>query len=78
MALLFHGTVVFKQVFLYLPLTESEWYALSETTKEAIYMKHALSQFQFSGVQKWKTQPIIIMEDNQAVIKIAMAGEPKH
>ena len=41
-------------------------------------MKHALSQFQFSGVQKWKTQPIIIKEDNQAVIKIAMAGEPKH
>ena len=41
-------------------------------------MKHALSQFQFSGVQKWKTNPINIMEDNQAVIKIAMAGEPKH
>ena len=61
-----------------LSTTESEWYALSETTKVAMYMKHALSQFQFSGVQKLKSQPMIIKEDNQAVIKISIAGEPKH
>ena len=61
-----------------LSTTESEWYALSETTKEAMYMKHALSQFKFSGVKKWESQPIIIKEDNQGVIKIAIAGEPKH
>ena len=61
-----------------LSTTESEWYALSETTKEAMYIKHALTQFQFSGVQKWQSQPMIIKEDNQAVIKISIAGEPKH
>ena len=61
-----------------LSTTESEWYALSETVKEAVYMKHALLQFGFAGVQHWKHQPIIIKEDNQAVIKIAISGEPKH
>ena len=61
-----------------LSTTKSEWYALSETVKEAMYMKHALLQFGFAGVQHWKHQPIIIKEDNQAVIKISISGEPKH
>ena len=81
-AVIFYGAAVSwhcgLQASVSLSSTESEWYALSETAKEARYLKHALSEFQFSGVQKWKTQPIIIKEDNQAVIKIAMAGEPKH
>ncbi len=63
---------------LQLSTTESEWFALSETTKEALYLKHAMSQLQFSGVQHWTTTPIPIWEDNQAVIKIATSGEVKH
>ena len=43
-----------------------------------MYIKHALLQFGFAGVQHWKHLPIIIKEDNQAVIKIAISGEPKH
>ena len=42
-----------------LSTTESEWFALSETTKESIYLKHALSQLQFSGIQHHgKTKPM--------------------
>ena len=56
-----------------LSTTEFEWFALSETTKESIYLKHAMSQLRFSGIQHWQTKPIIIFEDNQAVIKIAVS-----
>jgi len=61
-----------------LSTTESEWFALSETCKESIYFKHAMSQLRFSGIQQWTTNPMTIFEDNQAVIKIAVSGEPKH
>ena len=61
-----------------LSTTESEWFALSETCKESIYFKHAMSQLQFSGTKQWITNPMTIFEDNQAVIKIAVSGEPKH
>ena len=59
-----------------LSTTESEWFALSETCKESIYFKHAMSQLRFSGTQQWITNPMTIFEDNQAVIKIAVSGEP--
>ncbi len=61
-----------------LSTTESEWFALSETCKESIYLKHAMSQLRFSGIKQWTTNPMTIFEDNQAVIKIAVSGEPKH
>jgi len=37
-----------------------------------------MSQLRFSGTKQWKTDPMIIFEDNQAVIKIAVSSEPKH
>jgi hypothetical protein len=61
-----------------LSTTESEWFALSETTKECIYLKHAMSQLRFTGIQHWISKPMIIWKDNQAVIKIAVSCEPKY
>ena len=60
-----------------LSTTESEWYALSECAKETAYINHALGQLKFSGVKDWSSEPMLIKEDNQGVIKIA-TGDVKH
>ena len=59
--------------------TESEYFALSEseTVKEAVYLKHTMSQMKFASIEHWNTKPMIIFEDNQAVIKIVV-GDIKH
>ena len=41
------------------------------------YINHALGQLKFSGVKDWSSEPMLIKEDNQGVIKIA-TGEVKH
>jgi Reverse transcriptase (RNA-dependent DNA polymerase) len=78
---LFYGAVISwhcgLQKSVSLSTTESEWYALSECTKECMYLQHALSQFKFKAVKDWMAEPILVKEDNQGVIKIAI-GEVKH
>ena len=60
-----------------LSTTESEYFALSETVKEAVYIKHALLQLNFASIKHWQKEPMVIFEDNQAVIKI-IVGDIKH
>ena len=57
--------------------TESEYFALSETVKEAVYIKHTMSQMKFASIKHWEKEPMTIFEDNQAVIKIVI-GDIKH
>ena len=57
--------------------TESEYFALSETVKEAVFIKHIMLQMKFASIKHWETEPMTIFEDNQAVIKIVL-GDIKH
>ena len=57
--------------------TESEYFALSETVKEAVFIKHTMLQMKFTSIKHWEIEPMTIFEDNQAVIKIVM-GDIKH
>ena len=45
--------------------------------KEAVYIKHALLQLNFASIKHWQKEPMVIFEDNQAVIKI-IVGDIKH
>ncbi|MEI8135685.1 MAG: Ty1/Copia family ribonuclease HI, partial [bacterium] len=60
-----------------LSTTESEYFALSETVKEAVYIKHALTQMKFAAITHWNKDPMIIFEDNQAVINV-VKGDINH
>jgi len=60
-----------KQSTVALSTTEAEYMALTETTKEAIWLRRILSELGFT-----RQEPTVVYEDNQSAI--ALANNPVH